>query len=216
MALLLWVRGPGLALAGAVFLFGMLLRLFEIHGLGRKADLAPARPHSPGSGWRTLVVRMVPSPALARTAPVTYVAGYLFHLGFFVTLLFLPPHIEFIRALIGVGWPALPTPLVDGVAVLSIIALLALLVHRLLDPVKRFLSTPGDYMVWALTLLPLLTGYLAYHHLLLDYTLLLALHLLSVELLLVAAPFTKLAHMVTLFIARWYNGDMAGRKGVAS
>ena len=53
MDLLLWARGPGLGIAAAIFLFGMVLRLFEIYSLGRKADLAPARPNSPGSGWRT-------------------------------------------------------------------------------------------------------------------------------------------------------------------
>ena len=71
-------------------------------------------------------------------------------------------------------------------------------------------------MAWTVTFLPLLTGYMAYHHLLLDYTLMLAVHILSVELLLVVFPFTKLTHMATLFISRWYNGEWFGRKGVAS
>ena len=60
----------------------------------------------------------------------------------------------------------------------------------------------------------MLTGYLAYHHALLPYTAMLALHILSVELLLVLLPFSKLAHMITFAISRWYNGAMAGYKGV--
>jgi nitrate reductase gamma subunit len=44
--------------------------------------------------------------------------------------------------------------------------------------------------------------------------LLLVLHIGSVELLMVAFPFTKLMHAFTLFMARYYNGAMAGRKGV--
>jgi hypothetical protein len=44
----------------------------------------------------------------------------------------------------------------------------------------------------------------------------LTLHLLSVELLLIAIPFTKLAHMLTTFSARWYNGAVAGYKGMQS
>ena len=97
-----------------------------------------------------------------------------------------------------------------------IIALIVVLANRITDPVKRFLSTLEDYLTWTLTLLPLLTGYLAYHHLFLNYTLMLALHILTVELLLVALPFTKLFHTFSLFAARWYNGDISGRKGVAS
>ena len=50
----------------------------------------------------------------------------------------------------------------------------------------------------------------------LPYTQMLAVHILSVELLLIVLPFTKLIHMFTLFLSRWYNGAMAGRKGVAS
>ena len=98
----------------------------------------------------------------------------------------------------------------------AIVALVVLLAHRLNNPVKRMLSGIGDYVAWTATLLPLLTGYMAYHHLLIEYTLMLALHLFSVELLLVVLPFTKLLHSFTLFISRWYNGDAFARKGVAS
>jgi len=214
--LLLWARGPGLGIAIAIFLFGMTLRLIEIYSLGRKRDLSTPRSRSPGSGWRTLFARSLPHADTWRRSALTIVAGFVFHIGLFVVLLFLLPHIELIRALTGLSWPALPTPLVDLVTVVTLIALIVILVHRLMDPVKRFLSGFGDYLAWTVTFLPLLTGYMAYHHLLLDYTLLLALHILSAELLLVVFPFTKLTHTFTLFIARWYNGDIAARKGVAS
>lgn len=216
MDLLLWSRGPGLGIALAIFLFGMALRLFEIYSLGRKADLAPPRTDSPGSGWRTIFSRSIPEAGVYRRSVLTVTAGYVFHLGFFIVLLFLLPHIELFDSIIGISWPALPTPVIDLIAVASIIALLVLLIHRIMDPVKRLLSRFGDYVGWTLTFLPFLTGYMAYHHLISDYTLMLALHILSVELLLVVIPFTKLMHMVTLFIARWYNGEWFGRKGVAS
>jgi nitrate reductase gamma subunit len=48
------------------------------------------------------------------------------------------------------------------------------------------------------------------------YPLVLGLHILSVELLLVVFPFTKLMHALTFVIARWFNGAIAGRKGVQS
>jgi nitrate reductase gamma subunit len=216
MDLLLWARGPGLGIAIAIFLFGMTLRLFEIYSLGRKRDLSTPRSHTPGSGWRTIVSRSLPHADTWRRSALTIVAGFAFHIGLFIVLLFLLPHIELIRSLTGLSWPALPTPLVDLATVITLIALIVLLVHRLMDPVKRFLSGFGDYLAWTVTFLPLLTGYMAYHHLLFDYTLLLALHILSAELLLVVFPFTKLTHTFTLFIARWYNGDIAAHKGVAS
>jgi len=97
---------------------------------------------------------------------------------------------------------------------IAIVALVAMLIHRVQHPVMRFLSTFEDYLTWTLTLLPLLTGYLAYHRLINPYPLALGLHILSIELLLIAFPFTKLTHAVTAFIARWYNGAIFGRKGV--
>lgn len=216
LELLTWARGPGLAIALAICAFGILLRLFEIFGLGRKADLSRAREHSPGSGWRTIFSRSLPPPGLLKRAPVTYIGGYVFHLGFAITLLFFVPHIELARSLVGIGWPGLPMPVVDISAVAAMLGLLAVLASRLSNPVKRFLSGFQDYLAWLLTFLPLATGYLAFHHLLIDYTLALALHILSVELLLVALPFTKLFHTVSVFVSRWYNGDIFGRKGVAS
>ncbi len=214
--LLTFARGTALNAALAVCAFGILLRLFEIFGLGRKADLSPARPTTPGSGWRTMYARSIPPPGMVRRDPVTYIAGYVFHIGLFITILLFAPHIELIREVTSLGWPSLPSALVDALAVASIIALLVLLAHRFSNPVKRLLTTGGDYLAWVLTLLPLLTGYLAYHHLLFEYTFMLALHILSVELLLMLLPFTKLFHVVSVFISRWYNGDISGRKGVAS
>ena len=216
LELLTWARSTGLSLALAIFVFGILLRLFEIFSLGRKADLSRARDTSPGSGWRTIVRRSLPPPGLFKRSPVTYIGGYVFHIGFAITLLFFVPHIELVRGLSGLSWPGLPMQVVDIAAVAAILALFVVLASRLTNPVKRFLSGAQDYFAWLLTLLPLLTGYLAFHHVIVDYTLMLALHILSVELLLVALPFTKLFHTVSVFVSRWYNGDIFGRKGVAS
>lgn len=216
MALLIWARGTGLQLALGIFLLGMVVKAFEIFSLGKKADLSEARTNTPGSGWHTIWSRSVPHASTWQRTPATIVLGYVFHLGFFITLALFMPHIQIVRSTLGISWPGLPTPLVDGIALISIVALLGVIIHRLRDPVRRFLSVFEDYFTVVLTLLPLLTGYLAFHHQLLPYTLMLAIHILSVELLLVFMPFTKLAHFATLFVSRWYNGDLSAHKGVAS
>jgi len=213
MDLLLWARGPGLQIALAIFIGGMLIKLFEIFSLGRSKDLSVPRPGNAAAGWKTIVIRSIPKPVLMKRTLPTYIMGYTFHIGFFVALLFLAPHIQLFRRTVGLGWPALPGQLVDGISLVAILALLLMLPYRLYHPVKRFLSTFDDHASWALALAPLLSGYLAFHHLLLPYTLMLAVHILSVELLLVFMPFTKLVHSMTLFISRWYNGDALGHKG---
>ena len=211
------VRGPGLQVATVIFVGGVIIRLFEILVLGRKANLAEAKGSQMANGLKTVFSRSTPADrATFKRSAYTIVAGYLFHIGLFVTIFLFAPHILLFRDVFGFGWPSAPTQLVDAFAVISLLALMAVLVHRLTDPVLRFLSNFEDYLAWLLTVLPLLTGYLAFHRIGAPPTTLLALHILSVELLMVVFPFTKLMHTFTLFLARWYNGAISGYRGVES
>ena len=126
------------------------------------------------------------------------------------------PHILVFKDALNISWPALPSTVIDATTVITIIALIALLVHRLKDPVKRYLSNFDDYLVWFVTILPLVTGYIAFHRVGLPAPSLIAIHILSVELLMIVFPFTKLMHAFTLFLARWYNGAISGYRGVQS
>ena len=215
-AFLAWVRGPGMQIALGIFFLGITIRIVEMLLIGRKPDLAVARKSGTAAGWRTIFHRSLPTPGMLQREPLVFLGGYIFHVGFFLVLLFSVPHIELFHGVWGFRWPGLPRWLIDISAILSIGALVALLAHRLVDPVRRFLSRSGDYLSWAVTILPLVTGYFATHHMVLPYTQMLAVHILSVELLLIVLPFTKLIHMFTLFLSRWYNGAMAGKRGVAS
>jgi nitrate reductase gamma subunit len=214
--LLLWIRGPALQIATVIFLLGAVVRIAEILLLGRKKNLAEARGSAVAGGLRTIFSRSVPDRGTLQRSTFNVVAGYVFHIGFFITLFFFAPHILLFRDVFGISWPSMPTPMVDATAIVTIIALLAVLAHRLRHPVMRFLSRFQDYLVWLVTILPLVTGYLAFHRIGLAPPMLIALHILSVELLMVIFPFTKLMHAFTLFIARYYNGAIAGYKGVHS
>ena len=211
---LTWVRGTGLNLAVGIFLLGVLWRLLEIYGLGRKKDLAAPRHVAGASGWHTIFRRSIPAEGMLKTSPVSYIGGYVFHIGLVVVVLLFAPHIKLIQSLSGLSWPGLPSQFIDLVAVVTIAAMVVVLADRINKPVKRFLSTFEDWFTWTLTFLPLLTGWLAVRHMLLPYTTMLALHILSVELLLVFLPFTKLFHVFTVFGSRWFNGAANGHKGV--
>lgn len=216
MDVLLWARGPGFVIATAILLFGLTLRLAEILFLGRRPDLAPPRGSAVLGGLKVVVGRMLPAPGMLKQAPVQIIGGYVFHAGFLVALLFFVPHIELFEAGFGLSWPGLPSPVIEAVTVVSMVALLALLATRILDPVRRLLATAEDYLMWGVTILPLLTGYLAVNRLILSYDLMLGLHVLSVELLMVVFPFTRLTHAVTFVLARYYNGWLQGRRGAAT
>jgi nitrate reductase gamma subunit len=204
---LTWVRGTGLNIAVGIFLLGVLWRLFEIYSLGRKRDLSAPRHASGASGFHTIFRRSLPPPGMLKRSPVSYIGGYIFHVGLAIVVFLFAPHILLIKNLTGLSWPSLPSQFIDLMAVVTMAAMVVVLVDRINKPVKRFLSTFEDWFTWAVTFLPL-------QHLLLPYTTMLALHILSVELLLVVLPFTKLFHVFTLFGSRWYNGQANGHKGV--
>lgn len=214
--LLLWARGPGLTIATFIMCAGIVVRLLEIFLMGRKPNLATARGSETAGGFGTMVRRSIPDSGTFKRSAFTVVAGYVFHIGLFIVIFLFVPHIMVFQSAFGISWPGIPSNIVDAVNVATIIALVAVLVHRLTDPVLRLLSEFNDYLVWFVTILPLITGYMAFHRLGFSASTLLALHILSVELLMVLFPFTKLSHAFTLWIARWYNGAIAGYKGVQS
>jgi len=214
--LLNWARGPGFQIASVIFVAGILIRLVEILMLGRKANLAEAKGSAMSSGLRTIITRTVPDASTYKRSVFTVTSGYVFHIGLFITIFLYAPHILLFKDVLGFGWPALPTSVIDATAVVTIISLVAVLVHRLKDPVKRFLSTFDDYLGWFVTILPLVTGYIAFHRIGMPAPSLIAIHILSVELLMIVFPFTKLMHAFTLFLARYYNGAISGYRGVQS
>lgn len=211
-----WVRGPGFQIATIILVAGIVIRILEILMLGRKANLAEAKGSEMSSGLKTIFTRSIPDPDTFRRSTFIVIAGYIFHIGLFVTIFLFAPHILLIKDIIGFGWPSAPTPIVDALAVISIIALLALLAHRLNDKVRRYLTHSEDILVWFVTIAPLITGYIAFHRIGMTGPMLLGIHILSVELLMVVFPFTKLMHAFTLFMARWYNGATSGYRGVES
>jgi nitrate reductase gamma subunit len=212
---LLWVRGPGMIIAVAVFVFGVLVRFLEMWLLGKNVDLAEPKGAAFGAGVRTMFTRSAPCGEEMCDGGFVLFSSWAFHIAFVLIFLFLAPHILFLKSILGFGWPALPKALMTILAIIGIISMVALLVHRFFHAVRNFLGKTVDYVAWTATFLPLLTGYLAAHSPLFGYSMSLALHILSFEIFIVLIPFTKLMHMFTVWVARYINGAAFGRKGVA-
>ncbi len=208
--LLNWARGPGLFYATVIMVFGITLRVFEILALGRPNELAETRASGVEDGLKLIVKRSLPEPRNWKYIT----ASYIFHVGLLIVIFFFIPHTQFFRDVFGVFWNGWPNYIIDFFTVLSIAAMLYTLVQRFTDQTRRVLSRMSDYFAWLVTFLPLVTGYMTFHRLGTDYTLMLALHILSVELLMVALPFTKLTHAITFLMSRYYTGSNNGRRGI--
>lgn len=216
MEFLIWVRGPGLAISLGVFILSVIWRLIETYGLGRKKDLTVPRQGERASGWYTIFRRFLPPPGagMMKVARVTYIGGITFHVGLAMVVFLFEPHIKLLESVTGLSWPGLPSQIIDLAAGITMAAMVVVLFDRLTHRVKKFLSTFEDYFTWTITFLPVITGYLTVQHLFISYTKLLALHILTVEILLICLPYTKLIHTFTAFGSRWFNGDTNGHKGV--
>lgn len=225
MDLLDVARGPALAVSLAVFIVGTLWRLVHLWRRPPMPDRSPPRAGAPGwlAGARTAIWRgMWPRPAFSWRTRFVTVNGYAFHIGLAVVFLGYAPHIAFIHRLSGVAWPALPDGVMYVAAGVTFVSLLAALALRWADPVRRAITSPGDLITWIVVFLPMFTGMavlsepsaviLARDHVI--YRDPLAVHLLSLELLLVWFPFGKLMHAVLFVFSRGATGVRFSHRGV--
>jgi nitrate reductase gamma subunit len=222
--LLDFARGPALWFSLFVLVAGSAWRIIAILRLGTKADLsAPRSTRRLAGALRGIFARMFPRTEFRRGGKLGVFTGYSYHLGLAAIVFGYLPHIVFVKRLTGIAWPPLPESLVYLAIGLTFVGLLMVLLERLTHPVLRLLSGFDDYFSWFVVFLPLLTGMAAaggsYSQPTLSaapvYPLPLAIHLLSVELLLLWLPFGKLAHAFLVFISRGVTGVALTRKGAA-
>lgn len=215
MDLLSFARGPALEWSVAIMLVGIVWRLVGVFLLGWRRHRNQARGHQPvKSAVRMMLMRSWPHREFLPRTGFSELVGWTFHLGYFAVLLLFIPHIQFFEEIIGFGWPGLPTGLIYILGVITIAGLVIVLVHRLHSPVLRLISNADDYISWVLTILPLITGFMAAAHFGGRYETLLAIHLLSVEALMIWFPFGKLMHAFFIWPCRGVTGIEFDRKGV--
>lgn len=214
--LLAFARGPALAGSLIIMLAGIFWRLAGILLLRRKPDFSEPRSTATAAGALELIItRSWPRKEFAAHTMFSVVTGYGFHIGLFIVIFSYGPHIQFFKDVLGFGWPALPNGLVYLSGAITVGILIAVVVRRVANPVLRLISNFDDYFSWFVTVAPVASGMLAFSHLGGPYQTLLAIHILSVELLFVWLPFGKLMHMFLVFISRGTTGALFARKGAS-
>lgn len=223
MDMLDWARGPLLYAAVTVFVLGVAWRLFALSRLPLVQPVAPPRTQfGRADALAAALRRMWPRKGLRGSATLVTLNPYVFHIGLALVFFGYAPHIAFIRRLTGLGWPALPDTVMYVSAAAAIVSLLIALFFRLTDPVLKRISRADDMLTWLLTMLPLLTGMAVVGepaasmlaHKIVMYRDPLAIHLLSLELLLVWFPFGKLMHAFLFLPGRMQLATHLGRRGV--
>lgn len=188
----------GICLGALLFHFSRLIRL------GRPKDRAPAAGRVAPAVIYAMTGAM--NPAKKETAYLhlpTYVAGILYHLGTFLSIL-----------LFFLIWTHLPLPLylllfLSGFLVVSAGCGIGILCKRSFRSELRALSNPDDYLSNILVTL-FQTGTL--------FTLYLPglrpVYFLLAAILFLYIPISKLRHVLYFFAARYHLGLFFGRRGV--
>lgn len=148
--------------------------------------------------WAIPVKHMEPGTGLFTAS------SFLMHIGVLLVPLFLLDHIVLWEIFLGLNLPAIGPGAADFLALLTIACGIILLALRTFRARHRMVSRPMDYVLLILLLLPFVSGYLASHPAVnpFPWNVMMLTHLLSADLLLIAVPFTKLAHVVLFFFDR--------------
>lgn len=218
-----FVTGPLFTLSLAVFVLGLIFRMVAyVAGLDAMADRVAYRAHKERSipGIIASIGKwLIPGGTRGwRVQPVAAVLFFLLHFGAVLVPLFLLGHTVILEnSWFGISLPALPAGLADLLSILSLVALVLIAVRRVRLAKLRILTTPGDWLILFLTIMPFLTGIIARFELCGNYEGWMLAHVLFGELFLILAPFTKLSHIALFFMSRAQIGmDYAIKRGGAA
>ena len=220
-AVLEFARGPFFKVALLVFIAGMAYRIARIIMLGWTKDRVPPRGSKVEGAAISFLKGILIWPFITwvkdtfKRNPIIYIAGGLFHLGLFVVLILGTAHMLVWKSLLGFGWATLPLPIVDWLAAVAIVAMIVLFIHRLTNPVMRLISGWPEWLNLLFVFLPMVTGYMMTHHLFFRYEVLYSLHMLSVNIMLIWIPISRISHFVFYFFSKAIHGADFGKRSVS-
>ncbi len=209
--------GPALWMTFIIFFGGLIVRVTFLFGLSRERDRVFYNHASFKWGVKSVFFWLVPwGTESMRLQPVFTLMVFLFHVCLLATPIFLNAHNILWDEAFGISLWSMPDGWADALTIIMIFSGVFLLIRRLVRAEVRILTGAWDYILLLITLLPFITGFLAYHQWG-PYDTLLLLHIISGELLLVLIPFSKLCHMFLFFFSLAFIGfEMGGRRGAPS
>ena len=213
-----FLTGPMLVASLGIFFVGLALRaVLYFKGLDQKLDRV-AYTHYMSSGLigaaASILKWTVPFASRGwRAAVPNAIPFFLLHLGAVLLPLFLLGHTTVLESATGISLPAMPMLLADVLTFWAIFGLLIYIGRRLMLAHVRIMTTGQDWYLLFITLFVFASGAFARFYAA-GYDTWLLLHVLSGEILLITAPFTKFSHIVLFFCSRAQIGmDFAIKRG---
>jgi nitrate reductase gamma subunit len=202
-----FVRGPLVWIAFLVFIIGSVYKIYKLVDMAKKervvlpfVDLKPT--------LRSVLHWLIPfaSRNWRKRWPIT-ILTFLFHICLVFTPILLLSHNILWYESWGITWWTLPEGLADIMTLIVILTSFGFLLRRIFAPEVKFVTSSSDYLILAISFFPFLTGFLAYHQWLLPYKTMVIIHMIFGEIMLMAIPFTRLAHMFYFFLTRAWMGS---------
>jgi len=212
-----FLTGPALWVTFIIFFAGLGVRVAYLYGLSRERDRVFYNHMDAEWGFKSIIHWLIPWASVSmRNQPIFTLMFFVFHLCLFAVPLFLLAHNSMWDEAFGVSLWSMPEGVADVLTMVFMVTVAFLFLRRLIRAEVRILTTAWDYSLLLLTLLPFLTGFLAYHQWG-PYQAMLILHIFFAEVLLIIIPFSKLGHIILFFFSRAFIGfEMGGRRGARS
>ena len=213
-----FLTGPMLVASLVIFFAGLALRAaLYFKGLDQKLDRI-AYTHYLSRGLKgaaaSIIKWIVPFASRGWRAEVpNAIPFFLLHLGAVLLPFFLLGHTIVLEGATGISLPAMPMLLADVLTFSALFGLLVYIGRRVMLAHVRVMTTGQDWYLLFVTLFVFASGAFARFEAS-GYEAWLLLHVLSGEILLITAPFTKFSHIVLFFCSRAQIGmDFAIKRG---
>ncbi len=204
-----FVSGPLVWIAFIIFVGGSLYRIYYMLSSSSKEKVV--FPHmSLKHSLASLVHWVIPfNNQYMQKRPIFTIVSFAFHICLILTPVFLLAHLVLLDESWNISWFNIPEAVTDWMTIVVIVGCIFFLYRRLTDPVVKNVTDGSDYLLLAITALPFITGFIAYHQLF-AYKTILIIHILAGETMLIAIPFTRLSHMLFFVFTRAYFGSEQG------
>lgn len=207
-----FVNGIFWDIALIVFFVGVAWRMVTVLRRSKRVDYSEPRNSGISGAIMANIHGFYPRKEIFDRVRIQVIAGYMFHLGLFVLVLFAAPHVKFIEEHItGFSYMMMPYWAFIVASEIAFAGLILLWIHRVLNPVTRLISRRSDHIASILVFVVMLTGCMALGE---ASSELKALHRFSVELLMIYFPFSALMHAFMFIPSRAFTGALFGRRGV--
>lgn len=173
--------------------------------------ISPEEVHgSAGFGDRLERWLMVLRTSILRHRPYMAAVSLIFHVALLITPLFVLAHNELLDMAFGFSLVSFSETMSNKMTLLVVACGAFFLMRRILVRRVRAITAPSDFVFLLIAVGPFLTGWLAHSHVL-DYQMMIMLHILSAEIMLVMIPFSKFSHMIFFFVSRLLIAGEHGR-----